>query len=179
MENSSLEFAPNPAHALIAKIDNSIENLLGLALPNRNETPYFGFRIENLALLVPAHIHCEVIEQTRANPIPNTKAWFSGVVNLRGNLVPVFDLSLWLGEVTAEVKKRRLFTIGKGERAVALWIDGLPEVFGIEGKTQEIQASLPVVLSPFVLSSHSHRERVWDLLDYEALFKTLGSQIAH
>ena len=79
---------------------------------SREET-FFGFRVGSLGLLVPVDIYCEVIEQVQVNPLPNTRIWFGGLLNLRGNLVPAIDLHRLLGEETPDPKKRRLFTIDK------------------------------------------------------------------
>lgn len=154
----------------------SVESLLGLATPEPSTATFFGFRVGHFHFLVPVEHHCEVIEQTKANPLPNTQPWFSGLINLRGNLAPVIDLRLVLGEAPA-THKRRLFTIGKGERTVALWIDGLPEVLGVEPGPIPPLPTLPERLRPFVSEAHVLRGQVWLKLNYEGFFSDLGRQI--
>lgn len=157
----------------------SVDSLLGLAAPTASSLDtFFGFRVGRFAFLVPVNIYCEVIEQTRANPLPNTQPWFSGLINLRGNLVPVFDLRLILGGEPAGQQRRRLFTIGKGEKGVALWIDGLPEVLSMEAGTPPPLPDLPERLRPFVAGGRLMNGQVWLNLRYEQWFRELGSQIA-
>ena len=51
----------------------------------------FGFRVGSIGLLVPAGMLSELVDDTEVYPLPTTPAWFHGLINLRGGLVPVFD----------------------------------------------------------------------------------------
>jgi len=139
---------------------------------------FFGFRVGSLGFLVPADLYCEVIEQVQVNPLPNTQAWFGGLFNLRGNLIPVIDLHRLLGEEIADHKKRRLFTIDKGEKAVALWIDGLPEVHGPAREPLKQMPALPAVLAPHVPWGYLYQGQAWLRVLFGEFFKALGGQIA-
>jgi len=148
------------------------------SLPSVGAETFFGFHIGHLGFLVPVNTYCEVLEQTQVNPLPNTQPWLSGLLNLRGNLVPAIDLHRLLDEAVADPKKRRLFTIDKGDKAVALWIDGLPEVHGIDPQAATSLPALPAVLERFVSRGYSHQGQVWLQIQYSAFFKALGGQIA-
>ena len=139
---------------------------------------FFGFRVGGLGFLVSAEIYCEVLEQAQVNPLPNTQAWFGGLLNLRGNLVPVIDLHRLLGESVADPKKRRLFTLDKGEKAVALWIDGLPEVHGPGREPLEALPPLPAVLAPHVPWGYAYQGQAWLNVRFADFFIALGRQIA-
>jgi twitching motility protein PilI len=150
----------------------------GVIAPVVHEASVFGFRAGSLGFLVTAGTYCEVIGQTQVNPIPNTKLWFSGLLNLRGNLVPAFDLRRLLGEEATDHKKRCLFAIDRGEKTVALWIDGLPEVLGAFSQPLRQLPPLPAVLQACVSGGHLHRGQIWLNVQFDELFKTLGRQIA-
>lgn len=139
---------------------------------------FFGFRVGTLGFLAPASLHCEIIEQVQVNPLPNTQAWFSGLVNLRGNLVPVIDLHRLLGEETADPKKRRLFTIDKGEKAVALWIDGLPAVHGASHEPLKQLPPLPAALDRHVPWGYLYQGQAWLNVRFDEFFTALGRQVA-
>lgn len=139
---------------------------------------FFGFRVGSLGFLVSADLYCEVLEQAQVNPLPNTQVWFCGLLNLRGNLVPVIDLHRLLGEDVADPKKRRLFTIDKGEKAVALWIDGLPEVHGPAREPLKQLPTLPAALAPYVPWGYRYQGQIWLDLRFDEFFKALGRQIA-
>lgn len=139
----------------------------------------FGFRVGSLGFLVASHIYCEVIEQLQVNPLPNVEAWFSGLLNLRGNLVPVIDLQLLLGEtVNTERKKRQLFAIGQGDKTMAFWIDGLPEIQSTFSQPLKQLPPLPAILQHCVLNAYLQDGQIWFNVDFDELFKTLGRQYA-
>lgn len=141
---------------------------------------FFGFRVGSLGFLVPISTYCEVIEQTQVNPLPNTQSWFSGLLNLRGNLVPAIDLRRLFGEEAVDPKKRRLFTINKGERAVALWIDGLPEVHGTAFPREPLKRLplLPTAVEPYVFGGYQCQGQIWLNVQFDEFFTALGRQIA-
>ncbi len=135
----------------------------------------FGIRTGRFGLLVPATLYCEVLDKIPINRLPNVHAWLSGLLNLRGNLVPVFDLRIALGEVPCDSRKRRLFAIGRGDRAAALWIDDLPEIKDRAsiGLLQELPA-LPPILKGCVTHGYEQAGQVWLNLDFADLFRALG-----
>lgn len=47
----------------------------------------------------------EIIEYDTVTMVPNTAPWIRGVTNLRGNVVPVIDLSVKFGLATSKVSK--------------------------------------------------------------------------
>jgi twitching motility protein PilI len=139
---------------------------------------WFGFRVGSLGLLLPPGVYGEVIGQARVNPFPNTQPWFSGMLNLRGNLVPVFDLRRLLDEGGADQGKRHLFGIDRGEKTVALRIDGLPEAQGALPPPLKQLPPLPAVLKPHVHEGYTQHGQLWLHIQFDALFKALGGQVA-
>ncbi len=139
----------------------------------------FGFRVGGLGFLVASNTYCEVIEQLQVNPLPNVEAWFKGLLNLRGNLVPVIDLLLLLGEAeNTDNKKRQLFAIGQGDKAMAFWIDGLPEIQNIAVQPLKQLPPLPAVLQHCVSQAYLRDGQLWITVHFDQLFKTLGRQYA-
>lgn len=136
----------------------------------------FGFRVGSLGFLVTSSTYCEVIEQLQVNPLPNVEAWFSGLINLRGDLVPVIDLQLLLGETNTERKKRQLFAIGQGDKAMAFWIDGLPEIQSGFPQPLKQLPPLPAILQRCVTGGYLHNGQIWFYVQFDELFKTLGGR---
>jgi twitching motility protein PilI len=184
MEANHLEIAkqnPNwlsPTDALTHFLPLEIEvNTPNLAA--HSET-IFGFRVGSLGFLVTSSTYCEVIEQLQVNPLPNVESWFSGLINLRGDLVPVVDLQLLLGETPAptDQKKRQLFAIGQGDKAMAFWIDGLPEIQHIVTQPLKQLPPLPTILQRCVSVGYFYNNQLWFNVQFDELFKTLGRQYA-
>jgi twitching motility protein PilI len=139
----------------------------------------FGFRVGNLGFLVASNTYCEVIEQLPVNPLPNVEPWFNGLLNLRGNLVPVIDLHLLLNETASpNRKKRQLFAIGQGDKTMAFWIDGLPEIQKTFSQPLKQLPPLPSILQHCVSEGYLQDGQLWFNVQFDELFKTLGRQYA-
>jgi twitching motility protein PilI len=145
-----------------------------LVIPEAKVEPVFGIRIGSMGFLLSTTRFCEVLDKIQVNALPNVHPWVSGILNLRGNLVPVFDLRLVLEE-KGDSKKRRLFAVDRGEKAVALWIENYPEIKNrAVMKQMKKLPKLPDVLQRFVNSSYEHEGQVWLDIKFEDLFKALG-----
>jgi twitching motility protein PilI len=140
------------------------------------EEAVFGIRIGSIGLLVSTTRFCEVLDKVQVNALPNVHPWVSGILNLRGSLVPVFDLRVVLEEAAGDNKKRRLFAVDRDEKAVALWIESFPEIKDracMQPLTE--LPSLPKVLQRFVTGGYKQGGQVWLDVKFEDLFKVLGS----
>ena len=49
--------------------------------------------------LLPLNKVLEIIRYVTPTPVPQTPPWVSGVMNLRGRVIPVMDLAVKFGEV--------------------------------------------------------------------------------
>lgn len=56
--------------------------------------------------------------------LPNVPAWLVGIANLKGVVVPVFDIASYLSVERPKNQRLMLLTVGKGDEAAALIIDG-------------------------------------------------------
>jgi len=88
-----------------------------------------GFFIDNFGLLIPGTVQCEIIEEIRLCPIPHTQTWFHGMTNLRGGIVPVFDLQHMLGfsPTSKQTRKQKLLIINSNQDPLGILIDTLPK----------------------------------------------------
>ena len=145
-----------------------------IAMPEAKLDPVFGIRIGSVGFFISTAVYCEVLDKIQVNTLPNIHPWISGILNLRGNLVPLFDL-LTVFEQPVDNKKRRLFAIDRGEKAVALWIDGFPEIKDkATFKPLKILPTLPPIVQRFVTDGYEHDGQVWLDIKFEDLFKALG-----
>lgn len=58
---------------------------------------YLTFILENEHFAIDVFKVREILEQTKCTKVPNTAEFVRGVINLRGNIVPVLDLRLKFG----------------------------------------------------------------------------------
>lgn len=72
------------------------------------ETPqrsWLAVRVAGRGLLFPLEQAGEIFPPATAQPVPHTQDWYLGVANLRGGLVGVVDLALFLG-LPVQVEER-------------------------------------------------------------------------
>ncbi|MBK8183410.1 MAG: chemotaxis protein CheW [Candidatus Competibacteraceae bacterium] len=69
----------------------------------------------------------EIVEQAIVYPIPQTPPWLKGLINLRGNLVPVFDLRLSLKLGSTLQEENYLLLLGEGDDSVSFFVENLPQ----------------------------------------------------
>jgi len=136
----------------------------------------YGFRIDNLGFLIDKDTVSEIVEQAIVYPVPHAPPWLAGLINLRGNLVPVFDLKLCLGlKKTSEIKQY-LLVLDKGDDAVCLLIDNLPLLVSEDRKIVHMPP-LPPSLQGCVSKTYSHDKILWIEFDHRHFFQSLTSQM--
>jgi twitching motility protein PilI len=131
----------------------------------------YGVKVANMGLLVPAGVICEVVDGLTVHPLPNAAGWFPGMLNLRGNLIPVFDLHALCSGSPADLGK--LLVVDRGERAAAIPIDQLP--VPVDPRTaSEHQPPISEELRPYLRGGFIDDGELWVELDFTALFESLG-----
>lgn len=84
----------------------------------------------------------EIIEYGSLTEIPMMPAFIRGVINLRGAVVPVIDLSARFGGKTAEIGRRTCIVIvevqqEEGRHDIGIMVDAVSEVLEIAGSEIE------------------------------------------
>lgn len=87
-----------------------------------------GFRVGQRRLLGAIGDVNEILAVPSLTPVPGTRDWLLGVANVRGNLVPVVDMTAFIDGVAAELTDNsRLLLVRQPAGSVGLLVD---EVFG-------------------------------------------------
>lgn len=75
----------------------------------------------------------EIIRSTEVTPVPNSPSFVEGVINLRGDIIPVIDLrkrlSLYLSD--SAIEKNWVLILRIGNRVVGFIVDNVSEVLKI------------------------------------------------
>ena len=67
-----------------------------------------------------------------ATPLPNTREYVRGVINLRGTIVPIFDLRARFGEgVTSPTKNHVVVVMSVGEKWVGILVDAVSDILTV------------------------------------------------
>ncbi|MEE4380095.1 MAG: chemotaxis protein CheW [Candidatus Competibacteraceae bacterium] len=144
----------------------------------RKQRSRYGFLVSDIGLLIHQDTTSEVIEQIPVYPIPHMPSWLPGLINLRGNLIPVFDLKLFLGlEQHDEQQKQWLLILGTDDQAVSLFCDGLPRIVDTTHPLGRLPP-LPTALRPHAVRAYAYEGIIWSEFDHEHFFKSASAQIA-
>jgi purine-binding chemotaxis protein CheW len=97
------------------------------ALAGRREL--ISFRIENQEFCVDIMAVREIRGWTPATPLPQSPSYICGVINLRGAVLPIMDLSARLGLAQAQPTARHVIIVVKvAERLIGLLVDGVSDI---------------------------------------------------
>jgi len=89
-----------------------------------------GFRIAQHKYVVPMEFVREIMKYPVISQVPGSKEWVRGIANIRGNLLPVFDLQGFLGEKLTTIKREtRILSIAKDKLCAGLIVD---EIYGMK-----------------------------------------------
>ena len=151
--------------------DNLLENL--------PPEPFLGFVIGSHSFIVHAKYFCEVFADTHVAALPNAPACVVGLSNIRGVLIPVYQLHSFLN--TRPPQKITIFCIGKGDSAIGILIDGLPASFSLSHYQRDIRLNCKeAVLNPLIQASYTLNDTAWLLIDgnkFAEQLQTLANQI--
>lgn len=68
-----------------------------------------------------------------ATPLPNTREYVRGVVNLRGTIVPIFDLRARFGAgVTEATKTHVVVVLAVGEKWIGILVDAVSDILTVQ-----------------------------------------------
>ena len=146
----------------------------GIVAIERQRTRY-GFRIGDIGLLVGSDVTSEVLVRASLYPLPKAPIWMAGLVNLRGNLAPVFDMKPLLeldkrGEIQDQ---RHVLLLGAGDAVLGILIDGLPRTAMTRHPLSRLPP-LPSILQPCVSRAYAEEQVVWLEFDHDCFFRKLS-----
>lgn len=143
-------------------------------LPQREEKADFwvgvGFRVGDVYAVAPLDEVEEMSPIPAMTRVPGGQDWVLGLANVRGNLVPVFDLPGFLaGENLIPDKQTRLLIFRQQGIHAGILVNqsiGLRH-FDLATRVSHVQAE--EMLTPFVSAGFTHEGRVWPVFSLQAL----------
>ena len=141
----------------------------------RTHVQRYGFRIGHHQLLHDLNLPVELGESPRCYPLPNSDVWFRGLTNLRGNLVPVFDLTSLLETESTDPRRQMLLVIGASDRTAGLIIDGTPMQISVDtAHRTDDPDDIPELLREHVRATYRFAGTLWLEVDFDGLFGSLA-----
>ena len=135
-----------------------------------------SFRCMKTAFAFPIERVREIIEYGQVTTVPLMPGYVKGVINLRGNVVPVIDLSHRFGGPVTEIGNRTCIIIlemptGHSVQSAGLIVDAVDEVLDIEANQIEPPPEFGAgISSQFILGMARRDNGFLIILKAEALF---------
>ncbi|MEW5757499.1 MAG: chemotaxis protein CheW [Pseudomonadota bacterium] len=167
-----------PSKALTGKLElNYASDDFAQASQSASNLRTHAFVIGDFGLLLPPDSVAEVSESLDTCRLPNTSAYLRGMANLRGNMVPVFDMFKLLDVATDSKAYRHQLFIKLDEEWVGMSIAQLPSriVLTEEMKLTHIPG-LPALLQPWVKHCY-HNHGIWIEWDIRSFFASMSGRI--
>lgn len=133
-----------------------------------------GFRIGQYHLLGGIAEVNEILPVPVVTPVPGTRKWLVGVANVRGNLVPVVDMSAFVDLGATELtESSRLLLVRQPAGSIGLLVD---EVLGQRSVASDqvvaATAERDPVLARYVSQAVQSGDIDWGLLNINALVRS-------
>ena len=133
-----------------------------------------GFAIGDLPLLAKMEDVTEILPIPATIRVPGVKSWVLGLANIRGNLMPVLDMSGYLYDRPSKIRKEsRILIINRHGLVAGLLVD---EVFGLrrfkpEEHKQEVTPDTGA-LGDYLSGIFVDQVRSWNVFSVDKLAST-------
>lgn len=164
----------NSAYQALVAISQQVRQS-AKGLPSQVDiTPHWsgvGFSLMGHRFVVPMGQITEMLEVPSYTRLPSVQRWVRGVANVRGRLLPIFDLADFFNDKLAIARKpRRILVLESDDLYSGLMVDA---VFGMQHfpiDTFSTETSeVPESLWDFVAGSYGLGKNRWSLFDIEKL----------
>ncbi len=113
----------------------------------------------------------EIKAWTETTRLPNTPEFMLGVMNLRGSIIPIFDLRCRFGMgLTDANEKNVVIIIAVQERIIGILVDTVSDILTTDAGQIKPAPKMETVDDEFLCGLISQEERMVALLDVEYLF---------
>jgi twitching motility protein PilI len=144
---------------------------------SEHEQQRHGVMIGPFCVLLPAGVVSEVVKGSTVYPLPKTASWVKGLLNLRGNLVPVFNLAEHFDANAKAPDSPQIIAVGKASQAVALIVDGIPKLVSTHQSISHSTLPLPEAIRNHVRGAYIEEENMWLELDVSGLIESLTDEM--
>lgn len=159
---------PN-AKEMIASLKDEVQ-----AAQKEDNTSFITFTLDNEVYAVPIQTIEEIIGLQEISLLPNVPDFIKGVINLRGEIVPIMDLRLKFGLESKEYTPFTVFLIARvDERLMGMVVDNVADVLVIEpAKVQKKPAFSAKISTDFIDGVYKDaQEDLVILVDVPSLIK--------
>jgi len=165
-------------NALKSQVDAEIAARLLIEAENARHIHRRGFHAGDMKLLVDMNETSEVVEMPPLFRLPGAPAGVKGLVNRHGRVVPVIDLFELFELPHERAEKEWLLVCGRGDEAVGIIINSLPERKKFVQDDQVGTAEITHPIAAYAKWAYREGRDIWIDIDTDALFESVF-QIEH
>jgi len=147
---------------------------LDLYTQEEKEDTRYGFMLGAMRFLLRPQEKVEAIKAVPACPMPNTPPWFTGIINLRGNLLPVFDIKQLLDMKSPELPEW-IIVFGQDKHATGIYADTMPSGVTIE-RPADVKPLLHEFLQDCVENTLMQGDNMWVEVAFDKMFENLRTR---
>lgn len=138
---------------------------------SENASQFLTFNVDNEEYGVNIMEVREIRAWGEATRLPNAPAYLRGVINLRGLIIPIFDLrARFSGKITDATAKHVVIIIAVQERIIGVLVDAVSDILDVEQDDIRPTPSVDGEKDEFIKGLISLEQRMVVLLDIELLF---------
>jgi purine-binding chemotaxis protein CheW len=140
--------------------------------PVANSIQLIAFSIGDQTYGVEITTVREIRAWNGATPLPNTREFVRGVINLRGTIVPIFDLRARFGDgLTSPTKNHVVVVMSVGEKWIGLLVDAVSDILTVSRDDIHKVPEGDAVDSDLLSGIVTHENRMVGLIDLPAVVK--------
>ncbi len=168
--------SPSTAQALAVQggLIRPEDDLIARGVPPVVGEQYLVFSLADCEFAVKAELVQGVERLVDFTPVPNIASWVKGVINLRGSIISVVDLRMFLdlGQLSSS-SQTRLLSLQYNEMVICFVVDGVSEMLPIppaaiiNGNMR--QANIPQWALPYAAGCALFTHRMMVVLDVSRL----------
>ncbi len=131
-----------------------------------------SFKIVDQEYALPIENIESVVDKTDVTPVPNSKYFVVGLINLRGRIVPVIELTKIVGiEVPEDHIYQNILVLKINEEEIGMYVDEVENVLSIDPEKLEKFQSKESVYSDKVKGVIKIENRLIVYLDLESILE--------
>jgi len=145
---------------------------------NNSFERFHSFKVGDIGMLIDETQFCEIIDDSNICKIPLTPKWFKGILNLRGNSVPIVNLNEYYQIDTSSRNRRsksHILAIGKGKGLCGIEIQNLPSKVSFnKSNIIKRKVSLPENMNEQIECIYE-TDGIWVKIDTKTYFERIFS----
>jgi purine-binding chemotaxis protein CheW len=136
------------------------------------EAQFVSFEIGEDTFLIPIERVVEFRIWSEPTAVPHTPDYVRGIVNIRGEIVPIYDVSARLGRGFTAAGERHVLVVVRGEdaRSIGLLVDSVTDIVNVRASEM---APMPKIeggkATPFMAGVVFIGERILGVTDIDRL----------